>query len=162
MQSATHDVKDIEVGQPAPDFTLENQDGTRVQLSQLRGQPVVLLFYPFDWSGTCTSEVCSIRDKQADWESTGARVFGISRDSRYSHKAWRDQLGLSYDLLADLNGEVARQFNAWNESAHRADRVTVVVDPEGTVRYVVHNEAGKARNQDEVLAAVRDMVQTGR
>ncbi len=82
-------------------------------------------------------------------------MFGISRDSKYSHRAWKEHLGLTYSLLADLRGDVAKMYGAWNEAAYRADRVTVVVDPGGVVRYVVHNDAGRVRDQDEVLRAVR-------
>lgn len=149
---------DIEVGQRAPNFTLEDENGNKVQLNDLRGEPVVLIFYPFDWSDKCTQEMCTVRDKEVDWQSTGARVFGVSRDSRYSHKAWKDQLGLNYSLLADITGDVARQFGAWNENAHRADRMTVVIDSEGIVRYVVHNAAATIRNQEEALQAVRQMI----
>jgi mycoredoxin-dependent peroxiredoxin len=149
---------DVQVGQSAPDFTLEDENGNKVHLSDLQGEPVVLMFYPFDWSGTCTEEMCDMRDRQPAWETTGARVFGISRDSRYSHKAWKDHLGLSYSLLADLNGEVARKYGAWNAPLYRADRMTVVIDPQGIVRYVVHNNAGQKRDQDQILQAVRDMV----
>src|SRR5690348_9146628 len=96
------------VGKPAPDFTLDNENGVKITLSALRGQPVVLIFYPFDWSGTCTKEICGLRDNFGIWQMTGAKVFGISRDSRYCHKAWIDHLGLSYSLLADLVGDAAK------------------------------------------------------
>lgn len=148
---------DIKVGEQAPDFTLEDENGNKMQLSDLRGQTVVLMFYPFDWSGTCTKEMCTLRDTSPNWEATGAKVFGISRDSKYSHKAWKEHLGLSYSLLADLTGEVARKYGAWNEPMHRADRLTAVIDPKGVVRYVVHNEASQARDQEEMWRAVRDM-----
>lgn len=153
---------DVQVGQPAPDFTLKNENGDDVRLSDLRGEPVVLMFYPFDWSGTCTEELCTLRDHEADWTSTGARVFGISRDSIYSHKAWKEHLGLNYSLLADLVGDVAKQYGAWNEVAYRADRMTVVIDPEGIVRYVVHNPSSQVRDQDQILQAVREMTATAR
>ena len=109
--------KDVQVGQPAPDFVLDDENGNKVRLSELRGQPVVLIFYPFDWSGTCTKEMCSMRDTWPEWAGTGARVFGVSRDSRYSHRAWKEHLGLDYSLLADLTGDVAKQYGAWNEAA---------------------------------------------
>ena len=152
--------EDVQVGRHAPDFTLENEEGEKVQLSALRGRPVVLMFYPFDWSGLCSQEMCTLRDNYADWSATGAQVYGISRDSKYSHKAWKQHLGLDYSLLADLIGETAKKYGAWNEALHRADRMTVVVDPQGIVRYVVHNNAGQARDQAEILAAVRDMAQS--
>ncbi|HUP28303.1 MAG TPA: peroxiredoxin [Chloroflexia bacterium] len=152
-----NDTHDVQIGQPAPDFTLENENGEKVQLSELRGRPVVLMFYPFDWSGLCTKEICTLRDNFPNWSDTGAQVFGISRDSKYSHKAWKDHLGLEYSLLADLVGEVAKQYGAWNDDLHRANRTTIVIDPEGTIRYIVHNDSGTARNQDEILEAVRGM-----
>ncbi len=152
--------EDVQVGQAAPDFTLENEEGEKVQLSALQGRPVVLMFYPFDWSGLCSEEMCTLRDNYTDWSATGAQVYGISRDSKHSHKAWKQHLGLNYSLLADLVGETAKKYGAWNEAAHRADRMTVVVDPQGIVRYVVHNNAGQAREQGEILAAVRNMAQS--
>ncbi len=150
-------VQDVQAGQPAPDFTLEDENGNRVTLSELRGQPVVLVFYPFDWSGICTREMCSIRDSYGLWQATGARVLGISRDSKYSHRAWKEHLGLGYSLLADLRGDVAKLYGAWNEQACRADRMTVVIDPQGIVRYVIHNDAGTMRDMGEALRAVREM-----
>jgi peroxiredoxin len=150
-------MRDVRVGEVAPDFELDDENGSKVRLSDLRGQPVVLVFYPFDWSGTCTKELCSIRDTSGDWEATGARVFGISRDSKYSHRAWKEHLGLNYSLLADLVGDAAKKYGAWNEGAHRADRMTVVIDPEGIVRYVIHNDSGTMRDHSEALQMVRDM-----
>ena len=153
-----NDNTEIQTGQQAPDFTLEDENGDKITLSELRGEPVVLMFYPFDWSGLCTQEMCTLRDNYTDWQAAGARVFGISRDSKYSHKAWKEHLGLSYSLLADLRGDVAKQYGAWNEAAYRADRMTVVIDPDGIVSYVVHNNSGTMRDQNEALRAVRDMV----
>jgi peroxiredoxin len=152
---------DLQVGQQAPDFTLDNEDGEKVTLSDLRGQPVVLAFYPFDWSGTCTKELCSLRDNHGDWASTGATVYGISRDSKYSHKAWKEHLGLNYSLLADLVGEAAKKYGVWDETRHRADRVTFVIDPEGIVRYVVR-DAVTMSDHAEALQAVRGMAAAGR
>lgn len=151
---------DVQVGQPAPDFTLQNENGENVNLAGLLGKPVVLMFYPFDWSGLCTDELCTLRDNYTDWASTGAAVFGISRDSKYSHKAWKEHLGLNYSLLADLVGDTAKKYGAWNEAAHRADRMAVVIDPAGIVRYVMHNDAGHARDQNQILRAVREMTAT--
>ncbi len=97
----------LEVGQEAPDFTLPNEDGQQVTLSDLRGTPVVLVFYAFDFSGICTSELCGIRDDFSSWMGKGATVFGISRDSRFAHAAFKAQEHLPYSLLADVKGEVA-------------------------------------------------------
>lgn len=76
----------IAVGQEAPDFTLVNEDNEKVTLSELRGTPVVLVFYPFAFSGICTDELCSVRDDYSSWEEKGAKVFSISRDSRFVQK----------------------------------------------------------------------------
>ncbi len=145
------------VGQAAPDFTLENEDGAKITLSELKGQPVVLIFYPFDWSGTCTTEICGLRDNFGAWQSNGAALFGISRDSRYSHKAWKEHLGFTYSLLADLVGDVAKKYNAWNDAAHRAERVTIIIDPQGIVRYELHNSIASARDNTEALKSLHDM-----
>jgi mycoredoxin-dependent peroxiredoxin len=149
--------RDVQVGETAPDFELEDENGSKIRLSALRGKPVVLLFYPFDWSGLCTEELCSLRDMQPDWEGTGAQIYGISRDSKYSHKAWKEHMNLGYSLLADLLGDVAKRYGAWNDELHRADRMTVVIDPEGIVRYVIHNHGGLKRDHNEALEAVRAM-----
>jgi len=152
---------DLQVGQQAPDFTLDDENGEKVTLSDLRGQPVVLVFYPFDWSGTCTKELCNLRDNHGDWASTGATVYGISRDSKYSHKAWKDHLSLNYSLLADLVGEAAKKYGVWDDTRHRADRVTFVIDPESIVRYVVR-DAVTMSDHAEALQAVREMAAAGR
>ncbi len=145
---------DVQVGQEAPDFTLKNEDGQETRLSELRGRPVVLVFYPFDWSGLCTAELCSIRDDYSSFEQRGATVLGISRDSIYSHKAWKEHMHYQHSLLADLKGTAARLYGAWNEDAARADRMTVVIDPQGIVRYVVHNSAGVSRDHHDALKAL--------
>src|SRR6478672_9772141 len=94
----------VKVGDQAPDFTLKNQDNQDVTLSARRGTPVVLVFYPHDFSGICTTELCAIRDDYSAFESAGATVYGISRDSRFAHKAWKEAIGIKHDLLADMKG----------------------------------------------------------
>ena len=98
----------LEIGQEAPDFTLVNEDNEQVTLSGLRGSPVVLVFYTFDFSGICTNELCEIRDDYSGWSEAGATVFGISRDSRFAHAAFKQAENLSHSLLADLKGEWRR------------------------------------------------------
>ena len=80
----------VSVGQEAPDFTLRNEDNQPVKLSELRGKPVVLVFYPLDFSPLCTSEMCAIRDDYSSFQAKGAQVFGISRDSTWTHKAFKE------------------------------------------------------------------------
>ena len=147
----------VSVGQQAPDFTLKNQDNQDVTLSALRGKPVVLVFYPLDFSGTCTTELCAIRDDYSAFQEAGAAVFGISRDSRFTHKAFIAANHMQHDLLADMKGDVAKLYGAWNEELGFAERLTAVIDPAGTIVYVVHNGAGTARDHHEAVDALRNL-----
>jgi peroxiredoxin len=142
----------IEAGQEAPDFTLPDEAGNQVTLSELRGSPVVLMFYVFDFSGTCTTELCEVRDDYTSWMDKGAKVFGISRDSRFSHAVYKEKENLPYSLLADTRGEVAKQYGVWNDAAMIAERGTFVIDSEGKIAYAIHNPPSDARNHAEVEA----------
>ncbi len=148
---------DLQVGQEAPDFTAKNQNGEEMTLSASRGKPVVLVFYPLDFSGICTGELCGIRDDYSAYQEAGARVFGISRDSVYTHKAFKEANNYPYDLLADMKGDVAKLYHCWNEAAGIADRLTVVVDADGKIVYLVHNGPGNARNHTDALDAIRGL-----
>ena len=145
---------DVSVGESAPDFTLRDENNQEVSLSSLRGAPVVLVFYPADFSPICTNELCGIRDDFSAFEAKGAKVFGISRDSTWAHKAFQEREGLKHSLLADTKGEVARLYGCWNEEHGIAERLTVVIDAEGVIRYVVHNPPLEARDHKEALAAL--------
>lgn len=145
----------IEVGQQAPDFTLQDEDGNEVTLSDLRGEPVVLMFYVFDFSGICTNELCEVRDDYQSWIDKGAKVFGISRDSRFSHKVFKEQQNLPYSLLADTRGEAAKAFGVWNDATLVAERGTFVIDREGKVVYAMHNKPPDARDHAEVEAHIQ-------
>lgn len=145
----------LEIGQDAPDFTLVNEDNEQVTLSDLRGSPVVLVFYTFDFSGICTNELCEIRDDYSSWAGAGATIFGISRDSRFSHAAFKQAENLSHSLLADLKGDVARAYGTWNEGLGAAERLTVVVDAAGKVAYSRQNPIPEARDHSDVLAAIQ-------
>ena len=105
------------VGQDAPDFTLRDQDGKKVTLSELRGQTVVLVFYPLDWSPVCTDQLNLYQDAMSDFKKQGASLYGVSVDSAFSHKAFQDHLGIDFPLLADFEpkGEVARKYDMYNE-----------------------------------------------
>src|SRR5947199_2145453 len=113
--SGGRSMANVKVGDTAPDFTLKNQDNQDVTLSSFRGRPVVLVFYPLDFSGVCTGELCAIRDDYQSFVDLGAVVFGISRDSRHTHKAWIEAQGIKHDLLADMKGEVAKLYGSWND-----------------------------------------------
>jgi peroxiredoxin len=143
----------IEVGQTAPDFTLPNEDREPVTLSELRGKPVILMFYPFDFSPPCTAEHCEIRDDYQDWTEAGAVVLGISSDSWFVHRAFKDSQHLDHSLLADMKGEVARLYGTWNEDVGVANRLTVVIDPEGKVVYTTKTDSlPETRDHSEVLS----------
>ena len=123
------------VGQDAPDFTLRDQDGKKVTLSELRGQTVVLVFYPLDWSPGCTDQLNLYQDSIKEFGD--AQMYGISVDSAFSHKAFRDHLGLDFSLLADFEpkGEVARKYDMYNEKHGTNERGFVVVDGDGKVKH---------------------------
>ncbi|OGO50917.1 MAG: hypothetical protein A2148_02145 [Chloroflexi bacterium RBG_16_68_14] len=144
----------VKVGEPAPDFTLRDENNQEVRLSSLRGAPVVLVFYPADFSPICTNELCAIRDDFSAFEARGAMVFGISRDSPWAHRAFKEKEGLKHSLLADMKGEVARLYGCWNEGLGIAERLTVVIDAEGVIRYVTHNPPLQARDHKEAIAAL--------
>lgn len=144
----------VEVGQEAPDFTLKNENNQDVTLSAERGSPVVLVFYPLDFSPMCTMEMCAYRDDYSAFQEKGATVFGISRDSTWTHKAFKEKERLTYSLLADMKGDVAKLYGCWNEAIAIADRLTVVIDKDGTISYVEHNGPAQIRDQKKALAAL--------
>ena len=102
----------IEAGEKAPDFTLAADDGTKVKLSALKGQPVVLYFYPKDDTPGCTKEACAFRDRSRELQKLGAKVLGVSADTVDSHVAFRDKFKLNFPLLADVDHKVAEKYGA--------------------------------------------------
>lgn len=142
------------VGQAAPDFELTNQFGEPVRLSSFRGQNVVLVFYPFAFSGICTGELCELRDNLGVFEAANATVLAISVDSKFSLRAYAEQEGYGFDLLADFwpHGAVASSYGVFDEESGMARRGTFIIDASGTVRFVVVNPRGQARD----LATYRD------
>ena len=127
----------IEPGRVAPDFTLPDQDGNEVSLKDLRGQSVLLVFYPNDFSPVCTDQLTVYQGVLGELEARGVRPYGISVDSAYCHKAFQGHLGTTIPLLADFNpkGEVARAYGVYSESYGVSGRALVLIDPEGEVRW---------------------------
>ena len=125
----------IEPGTSAPDFTLPDQDGTDVTLVSLRGETVVLVFYPLDFSPVCADQLNVYQEILPELEARGARMFGVSVDSGFAHKAFQRELGISIPLLGDFHpkGEVARAYGVYNEERGVAQRALVMIDPEGVV-----------------------------
>jgi len=122
----------IEAGVRAPDFSLSNQDGDTVSLKDLEGQHSVLVFYPLDFSPTCTDQLNVYQEVLPDLEARGAKLYGISVDSAFAHKAFQRQLGLSIPLLADFNpkGEVARSYGVYIDARGHNERALVMVGPD--------------------------------
>lgn len=127
----------IAAGARAPAFALPDDAGRIVTLTDLRGQAVVLAFYPLDFSPVCTVQLTAYSRALPELETAGARLFGVSVDSAFCHRAFRDRLGLGFPLLADFHpkGEVARRFGVLREDAGMAERALVLVGPDGTVRW---------------------------
>lgn len=146
----------VEVGSPAPDFTLKDQDNQDVTLSALRGRNVVLVFYPLAFSPVCTGELRDISRSADRYRAAGAEVLGISVDSRWTLRAFKEHEGLEARLLADFNpkGEVARRYGAYIEEAGIATRATFVIDRDGRVVERVVTSPAEARDQEEYLTAL--------
>ena len=144
------------LGDAAPDFELLNQFGEPVRLSELRGRNVVLVFFPFAFSGICTGELCEIRDNLALFEDADAVVLGISVDSKFTQRAYAEKEGYAFDLLADFwpHGAVAGQYGVFDAESGMARRGTFIIDAGGVVRYVVVNPRGQARDFNEYRAAL--------
>jgi peroxiredoxin Q/BCP len=129
----------IEEGSPAPDFTLTADDGSTVRLSDLRGTPVVVYFYPKDDTPGCTAQACGIRDAWGEFESRGAVVLGVSPDDESSHLEFKEKYGLPFTLLADPDHATADDYGVWVEKEYAGkkymgvERSTFVIDPEGNV-----------------------------
>ncbi|WP_328614507.1 peroxiredoxin [Amycolatopsis sp. NBC_00355] len=150
----------VEVGSEAPDFTLNDYNKQPVQLSSFRGdKPVLVVFYPFAFSGICTGELCQLRDEFADYDNKGVQVLGVSVDTPFSLKAWAEKEGYQFPLLSDFwpHGDVARAYGVFNEQAGLAVRGTFLVDKEGVVRFAEVNAPGEARDQHGWKKAVAEL-----
>ena len=147
------------VGDPAPGFELRDQDKQVVSLADLRGTPVLLVFYPFAFSRHCTGELCRLRDELADYTDAGVRVLAISTDPVYSLRAFREAEGFDFPLLSDFwpHGEVARAYGVFNDKAGMAVRGTFLVDAGGLVRFAEVNGPGDVREQSGWKDAVAQL-----
>jgi peroxiredoxin (alkyl hydroperoxide reductase subunit C) len=127
----------IESGSRAPDFALPNQDGQIVKLEDLRGKRTVLVFYPLDWSPVCTDQLNVYQEVLADLEAEGAKLYGVSVDSAFSHKAFQQSLGLTFPLLADFHpkGAVAKAYGVYSEQWGQSQRALVMIGPDLTVEW---------------------------
>jgi peroxiredoxin len=139
----------LSVGNRAPSFSLPDQDKQVVSLADLRGTPVLLVFYPFAFSGICTGELCQLRDELAAYTDAGVKVLAISTDPVFSLKAFKAQEGFDFPLLSDFwpHGAAAQAYGVFNEKAGMALRGTFLLDAEGNVVFAEVNQPGDAREQ---------------
>ena len=149
----------VEEGRSAPDFTLTSDSGERITLSEFRGRPVVIYFYPRDDTTGCTAEACSFRDDYAAYEKRGVVILGVSPDDVASHVRFRDKYSLPFTLLADPDHRVAEQYGAWGEKTFMGKtsigliRSTFVIDADGVVTKAISPVRVRGHS-DEVLAAL--------
>jgi len=147
----------LTIGQEAPNFTLTNQFGESVELASFRGKKnVVIVFYPFAFSGICTGELCSLRDDLGAYQNEGTELLAISCDPMYSLKAFGDAEGYTFNLLADFwpHGAVSKAYGVFNEDRGFSIRGTYVVDKAGVLCWQVVNGPGDARNAADYKAAL--------
>ena len=143
----------IEEGKPAPDFELESDAGGTVKLSDLRGKPVVLYFYPKDDTPGCTRQALGIRDSWGEFQRAGAEVFGISADTPASHKRFKAKYSLPFTLLADPEHKLAEPYGVGQEGKNSYERSTFVIDADGIVARIMRR-VNPDRHADEVLSAL--------
>jgi peroxiredoxin Q/BCP len=150
----------VEEGKPAPDFELKSDSGESVKLSELRGQQVVLYFYPKDDTPGCTTQACGIRDVYGEFEREGAVVLGVSPDDERSHVKFKEKFELPFTLLADEEHKVADDYGVWAEKKYMGktywgvNRSTFVIDEQGNVKRVML-KVKPATHADDVLEALR-------
>jgi peroxiredoxin Q/BCP len=148
------------IGQPAPDFTLQADDGSSFTLSARRGRAQLLVFYPGDDTPVCTAQLCDYRDGIESFQGLGVDVVGISTDDADSHRAFRARHALPFTLLSDPGGKVAKRYGAWGLLGMK--RAVFLVDAAGIVRYArVESVALFRRSREELLEACREIVAPG-
>lgn len=148
----------LSVGEVAPDFTLPNQRGEPVSLSSFKGhKPLVVFFYPKDFTPGCTAESCTFRDSYQDFVEAGAEVIGISSDDAASHDRFAQQYGLQYVLLADVGGEVRKRWGVPKTFGLFPGRVTYVLDRDGIVKHVFNSQLNPNRHAIESLQVLKAM-----
>jgi glutaredoxin-dependent peroxiredoxin len=152
----------LDVGTKAPDFTLTNQDREPVTLSEQKGRPVVLAFFPAAFSSVCTKELCTFRDSLAELNKAEAQVFGISVDTFFTLKAFQDSQKLTFPLLSDFNKQAIRAYGVFNEDMVGlkgiAKRAVFVIDKDGIVRHrEVLEDARREPDYGKVLSVVSSL-----
>jgi peroxiredoxin Q/BCP len=150
----------LEEGAKAPAFTLAADNGSKVKLSDLKGSPVVLYFYPKDDTPGCTKEACAFRDRHEELAKLGAKVLGVSPDDTASHGKFRDKFQLNFPLLADTDHEVAEAYGAWREKnmygkkSMGIQRSTFLIGPDGKIAKV-WKRVQVDGHDEEVIEAIK-------
>lgn len=147
----------IQAGEKAPDFELKDNHGRAVQLSDFRGRKnVVLLFYPFAFTGVCTGELCELRDHLPQFSDRDTQLLAVSNDSIHTLRVFAEQENLEYPLLSDFwpHGNVSRAYGVFDEDKGCAVRGTFVIDKEGVVRWTVVNGLPDARDLNDYVKAL--------
>lgn len=147
----------LSLGTAAPDFELSDQNGNKVSLSSFKGKKnVVLLFIPFAFTGTCTGELCAMRDDLSSFQNDNVELLALSCDSMFTQRIWAEKEGYKFPVLADFwpHGAVAQAYGIFDEARGCALRGTFVIDKEGIIRWSVVNGLGDARSNDDYKAAL--------
>jgi peroxiredoxin Q/BCP len=150
---------ELKVGQKAPDFTVMNDNGEKVKLSDFKGKKVVLYFYPKDDTPGCTKEACAFRDGISEMKKKGAVVLGVSADSVESHKKFKSKFDLNFPLLADTDKKIIEGYGVWKEKSMYGkkymgiERTTFVIDEQGKISHIFP-KVKVDQHYDEVLKAL--------
>jgi peroxiredoxin len=150
----------LQVGQEAPDFELVDQNGEKVKLSSFRGNKnVVVVFFPFAFTGTCTGELCALRDDLSVFQNDKVQLLAISCDAMFTQKVFADKEGYKFPLLSDFwpHGATAEKYGVFNSERGLALRGTFIIDKQGILRWSVVNSPAEARNIDEYKSALASL-----
>ena len=147
------------VGQPAPDFTLPASTGETVSLSDFRGRKVLVMFFPFAFTGTCTGEVCALSEGLAGFDDLDAQVLSISCDSKHTLKKFAELEGITYPLLSDHwpHGKVAQDYGVFLEDVGAANRGSFIIDRDGNLAWSVTTSLGEARDIEAYRSVLAEL-----
>ena len=146
----------IRIGETAPDFSLRSQHGETIALADLAGAPALLVFYPFAFSGICSSELADLRDHRAAFDKSGVRIVGISCDPMFALRVFADRDDLGFTLLSDFwpHGETASAFGCFDSDMGAALRSSFLIDADSIVRWTISHGVGERRDIDLHLASL--------
>jgi peroxiredoxin len=147
----------LAIGSMAPDFELVNQHGQKVSLSSYQGKKnVVVIFYPFAFSGICTGELCALRDDLSAFQNEKVELISISCDPMYANKVFAEQEGYKFQVLSDFwpHGDIAKAYGVFDENRGCATRGSFIIGTDGKIKWMVVNGLGEARNITEYKAAL--------